>query len=58
MKRALQATVISAALVFSLNISATESNATEVKIKQAMQLDYRTEQMHLLHYALWASKKI
>lgn len=44
MKRALQATAISAALVFSLNISATESNATEVKIKQAMQLDYRTEQ--------------
>jgi predicted methyltransferase len=44
MKKALQATAISAALVFSLNISATEKSATEIKIEQAMQLDYRTDQ--------------
>lgn len=44
MKKALQTTAISAALIFSLNSGAAEKSATDVKIDQAMQLDYRTEQ--------------
>lgn len=43
MKKALLVTAISSVLAFSFNVNANEKSETQMKIEQAMKLDYRTE---------------
>ena len=55
MKKALLVTAISTAIAFSFSANAQDKSSTEVKIEQALKLDYRTDKDQARDGNRWAS---